>query len=77
MWKKSPKYGQISPKSKVVNLNFLTILNHFWDFFKRLKKRSFGLEKRFHLGFSLIARVFLEKMDCEKSPQKGQIFDKK
>ena len=46
-FEKSPKNGQISPKSKGVNLNFLTILDHFWDFFKTLKKGSLGLEKRF------------------------------
>ena len=36
-------------------------LNHFWDFLKRLKKGSFGLEKRFCLGLSFIGRLFLEK----------------
>ena len=75
--KKVPKNGQISPKSKVVNHKFLTILNRFCDFFKRVKKGSFGLEKRFYLGLSLIARIFLEKMDFEKSPQNGQISPKK
>ena len=37
-------------------------LNHFWDFFKRLKKGSFGLEMRFYLGLSFIGRIFLEKV---------------
>ena len=30
-FEKIPQKGQISPKSKVVNLNFLTILDQFWD----------------------------------------------
>ena len=37
----------IKPKSKGINLNFLTILDHFWDFLKRLKKASLGRDKRF------------------------------
>ena len=45
-FEKSPKNGQISQKSKGVNLNFLTILDHFWDFFKTLQKASLGLKKR-------------------------------
>ena len=72
-FEKSPKNGQISPKSKGVNLNFFTILDHFWDFFKRLKKASLALKKRFYLGLSFIGRIFLEKMDFEKSPKNGQI----
>ena len=36
------------------------VLNHFRDFFKRLKKGSFGLEMRFYLGLSFIGRIFLE-----------------
>ena len=70
-FEKSPKNGQISPKS-----NFLTILDHFWDFFKRLKKASLGLKKRFYLGLSFIGRIFLEKMDYEKSSKNGQISPK-
>ena len=72
----SPKNGQIWPKSKEVNLNFLTILDDFWDFLKRLKKASLGLKKRFYLGLSFIGRIFLEKMDFENSPKNGQIWPK-
>ena len=39
--------AKISSKSKEVNLNFLTILDHFWDFLKTLQKASLGLKKRF------------------------------
>ena len=56
------KFGQ-----KVKSLNLLTILDHFWDFLKRLKKASLGLKKRFYLGLSFIGSIFLEKMDFEKS----------
>ena len=31
---------------ELVNLNFLTILDHFWDFFKTLQKASLALKKR-------------------------------
>ena len=34
-------------KVKGVNLNFLTILDHFWDLLKRLKKASLDHWKRF------------------------------
>ena len=37
-------------------------LNRFWDFLRRLKKGSFGLEKRFCLGLSFIGSIFLEKI---------------
>ena len=60
----------------MANLNFLTILNHFWDFLKWLKKASLGLKKCFYLGLSFIGRLFLEKMDFEKSPKNGQISPK-
>ena len=46
-FEKYPKNGQISSKSKGVNLNFLTILDHFWDFLKTLQKASLDLKKRF------------------------------
>ena len=36
-FEKTPKNDQILQKSKGVNLNFLTILDHFWDFLKMLK----------------------------------------
>ena len=68
--------AKFRPKSKGVNLNFLTILGHFWDFLKRLRKGSLGLEKRFYLGLSFIERVFVEKIDFEKSPKNGQISPK-
>ena len=61
-FEKSPKNGQISPKSKGVNLNFLTIL------LKRLKKASSGLIKRFQLGLRFIGRIILEKIDFQKRP---------
>ena len=41
-FEKSPKNGQILPKGKGVNLNFLTIFDDFWDFLKMLKKASSG-----------------------------------
>ena len=76
-FEKSLKNGQISPKSNLtLHLNFLTILDHFLDFLKRLKKGSLGLEKRFYLGLSFIGRIFLEKMDFEKSLKNGQISPK-
>ena len=52
-FEKSPKNGQISAKSKEVNLNFLTILDHFWDFFKNAEKYSLGLKNRFLASFEL------------------------
>ena len=67
-FEKSPKNGQISPKSTGVNLNFLTILDHFWDFLKRLKKASSGRKKRFYFGFSFIERIIVDKMYFEKRP---------
>ena len=73
---KSPKNGQISPKCKEVNLNFLTILDHFGDFLKWLNKRSWRLYKRFYLVLSFIGRTFLEKIDFEKSPKHGKISPK-
>ena len=48
-----------------VNLNFLTIFDHFWDFFKRLKRGSLGLKK----ALNFIGRIFLGKIDFEKSPK--------
>ena len=52
-----------------LNLNFFTILKPFFlDFPKRLKHSSFGLEKRFYLGLSLIVRIFLEKIHGVYSP---------
>ena len=63
-FEKSPKNGQISPKSKGVNLNVLTILNHFEDFLKRLKKASLG-RKLFYLGLSFIGRIIVEKIYFE------------
>ena len=75
--KKVPKMAKFRPKRKGVNLNFLTILDHFWDFFKRLRKASLGHWKAFlswHLNFS--GRIFLEKMEFEKWPN-GQISAKK
>ena len=74
--KKSQKWAKFRPKSKGVNLNFLPILDHFWDFFKMLKKPSLGLNKRFYLGLNSIRRLFLQKMDFEKSPKNGQISSK-
>ena len=51
------------------NLNFFTILKQFFlGFAKRLKHGSFGLEKRFYLGLSLIGRIFLEKINGVYSP---------
>ena len=41
-----------------------------------VKKASLGLKKRFYLGFIFIGRIFLEKMDFEKSPKNGQIWPK-
>ena len=67
-FEKRPQNGQISPKSKGVNLNFLTILDHFWDLLKRLKKGSLGLEKRFYLGLTFTGRIFLEKIHEVYSP---------
>ena len=75
-FEKSPKNGQISPKSKGVNLNFLTILDHFWDFLKRLKKGSLSLEKRFYVDLSFIERVFVEKIDFEKVPKMAKFRQK-
>ena len=60
-------------KVKGVNLNFLTIFDHFWDFFNTLQKVSLGLKKCILLGLSFIGRIFLQKMDIEKSPKNGQI----
>ena len=75
-FEQSSKNGQISPKSKGFNLNFSTIFDHFWDFFKTLQKVSLGLKKRILLGLNFIGRIFLEKMDFEKSPKNGQISRK-
>ena len=75
-FEKSSENGQISPKNKEVNLNFLTILDHFWDFIKWLKKPSLGLKKRFYLDFSFVGRPFLEKMDFQKSPKMAKFRQK-
>ena len=56
------------PKKKGVNLNFLTILDHFWDLLTRLKTASFGHWKRFKVGLSFIGRIIVEKIDFEKRP---------
>ena len=76
-FEKSPKNGQISAKSKEVTLNFLTILDHFWDFLKRLKKASLGLEKRFYLGLSFIGRIFLQENGLWKKSQQSPNFAQK
>ena len=52
------------------------IFDHFWDFFKTLPKASLGLIKRIYFGLSFIGRIFVEKMDFEKSPKNGQISPK-
>ena len=41
-----------------------------------LKKGSLGLAKRFYVGLSFIGRIFLGKMDFEKSLKNGQISPK-
>ena len=76
-FEKSPKNGQISPKSEGVNLNFLTILDHFWVFFKRRKKPSLGLKKRFQLILRFIGRILLEKMHGVYSPGRITRFPSK
>ena len=61
-------------RQKVKRLNLTTC--RFWTiyeiFFKCSKKLLLGLKKCFCLGLSFIGRLFLEKMDFEKSPKNGQ-----
>ena len=75
-FEKSPQNGQISPKCKVVNLNFLTILDSFFRFFKKMQKGSLDLKKRFYLFLSFISCIFLEKMRM-KYIRPGRTFPKK
>ena len=77
-FEKSPKNDQISPKSKGLGLNltFWRFWSIFEIFFKTLPKASLGLVKRIYFGLSFIGRIFLEKMDFEKSPKNDQISPK-
>ena len=68
-FEKSPKNGHLSPKS---NLNFLTILDHFWDFEIMRTTAYLVPKKRFWLGLSIIGGNILGK----ESP-KMSIFRKK
>ena len=60
-------------KSKGVNLNYSTILDHFE---KGLKRASLGLKKHFVVGLSFIRRQILEKSDFEKSDIEKSDFEK-
>ena len=62
-------------KVKGLTLTF-SDFGSFLRFSKRCKKASLAVTKRFYLDLTFIGRIFLEKMDFEKSPKNGQISQK-